>query len=160
MVRVHWGYRRLTALLRREGWPVNAKRIERLYREEELTVRRSPPDRVVRIKDGPARAVVVPRPALEPPANVFDVVEDLDIQTLVSQPSIGTLDEGILHGTPWLDEVQPNLVRAASSFHDRLTNSVPATSSAATLTPLTGRSTKSARHARVDRSTIVKIPKR
>lgn len=38
-VRVRWGYRRLTVLLRREGWPVNAKRIYRLYREEELTVR-------------------------------------------------------------------------------------------------------------------------
>lgn len=37
--RVRWGYRRLTVLLRREGWPVNAKRIYRLYREEDLTVR-------------------------------------------------------------------------------------------------------------------------
>jgi len=37
--RVRWGYRRLTVLLRREGWVVNAKRIYRLYREEELTVR-------------------------------------------------------------------------------------------------------------------------
>lgn len=37
--RVRWGYRRLTVMLRREGWPVNAKRIYRLYREEELTVR-------------------------------------------------------------------------------------------------------------------------
>ena len=38
-VRVRWGYRRLTILLRRDGWPVNAKRIYRLYREEELTIR-------------------------------------------------------------------------------------------------------------------------
>lgn len=36
---MRWGYRRLTVLLRCEGWPVNAKRIYRLYREEELTVR-------------------------------------------------------------------------------------------------------------------------
>jgi putative transposase len=36
---VHYGYRRLTVLLRREGWHVNAKRIYRLYREEELIVR-------------------------------------------------------------------------------------------------------------------------
>ena len=36
---VRYGYRRLTVLLRREGWPVNAKRIYRLYREEELIVR-------------------------------------------------------------------------------------------------------------------------
>ena len=38
-IRVRWGYRRLTILLRRDGWLVNAKRIYRLYREEELTVR-------------------------------------------------------------------------------------------------------------------------
>ncbi len=37
--RVRYGYRRLTVLLRREGWPVNAKRIYRLYREEGLQVR-------------------------------------------------------------------------------------------------------------------------
>ncbi len=36
---VRYGYRRLTVLLRREGWHVNAKRIYRLYREEELMVR-------------------------------------------------------------------------------------------------------------------------
>jgi len=37
--RVRFGYRRLTVLLRRDGWPVNAKRIYRLYTEEGLTVR-------------------------------------------------------------------------------------------------------------------------
>ena len=37
--RVRFGYRRLTVLLRREGWRVNAKRIYRLYTEEGLTVR-------------------------------------------------------------------------------------------------------------------------
>jgi len=37
--RVRFGYRRLTVLLRREGWCVNAKRIYRLYTEEGLTVR-------------------------------------------------------------------------------------------------------------------------
>jgi putative transposase len=39
--RVRYGYRRLTVLLRREGWVVNAKRVYRLYREEELQVRTS-----------------------------------------------------------------------------------------------------------------------
>ena len=39
--RVRYGYRRLTILLRREGWAVNAKRVYRLYREEELQVRTS-----------------------------------------------------------------------------------------------------------------------
>jgi putative transposase len=37
--RIRFGYRRLTVLLRRDGWPVNAKRIYRLYTEEGLTVR-------------------------------------------------------------------------------------------------------------------------
>jgi putative transposase len=37
--RVRYGYRRLTVLLRREGWAVNAKRIYRLYTEEGLIVR-------------------------------------------------------------------------------------------------------------------------
>jgi len=36
---VRYGYRRLTVLLRREGWAVNAKRIYRLYDEEQLKVR-------------------------------------------------------------------------------------------------------------------------
>ena len=38
-VRVRSGYRRLHALLRREGWPVNHKRVERLDREEGLGIR-------------------------------------------------------------------------------------------------------------------------
>ncbi len=36
---VRYGYRRLTVLLRREGWAVNAKRVYRLYDEEALKVR-------------------------------------------------------------------------------------------------------------------------
>ena len=38
-VHVRWGYRRLTILLQREGWKVNAKRIYRIYVEEGLIVR-------------------------------------------------------------------------------------------------------------------------
>ena len=38
--RRRFGYRRLHELLRREGWQVNHKRIERLYREEKLAIRR------------------------------------------------------------------------------------------------------------------------
>ena len=38
--RRRFGYRRLHELLRREGWRVNHKRIERLYREEMLAIRR------------------------------------------------------------------------------------------------------------------------
>ncbi len=38
--RRRFGYRRLTVLLRREGWQVNPKRVYRLYCEEGLSVRR------------------------------------------------------------------------------------------------------------------------
>jgi putative transposase len=44
-VRVSYGYRRITVLLRREGWRVNAKRTYRLYREEGLGLRRKRPKR-------------------------------------------------------------------------------------------------------------------
>jgi putative transposase len=37
--RTRYGYRRLTVMLRRQGWKVNAKRVYRLYREEQLQVR-------------------------------------------------------------------------------------------------------------------------
>ena len=37
--RVRYGYRRLHVLLRREGWPINAKRVYRLYHEEGLSIR-------------------------------------------------------------------------------------------------------------------------
>jgi len=34
--RPRWGYRFIHDKLRREGWPVNRKRVQRLYREEGL----------------------------------------------------------------------------------------------------------------------------
>jgi putative transposase len=40
-----YGYRRITALLRREGWRVNHKRVERLWRREGLKVPRKQPKR-------------------------------------------------------------------------------------------------------------------
>jgi putative transposase len=46
--RRRFGYRRLHALLRREGWAVNHKRVERLYREERLKLRRRTKKRVPR----------------------------------------------------------------------------------------------------------------
>ena len=33
-----YGYRRITALLRRDGWQVNHKRVERVWRQEGLKV--------------------------------------------------------------------------------------------------------------------------
>lgn len=44
-VRVRYGYRRLHVLLRREGWPVNHKRVHRLYIEEGLSIRTKLPRR-------------------------------------------------------------------------------------------------------------------
>ena len=40
-----YGYRRITALLRREGWDVNHKRIERIWRQEGLKVPKKQPKR-------------------------------------------------------------------------------------------------------------------
>ena len=40
-----YGYRRITALLRREGWEVNHKRVERLWRREGLKVPQNNPRR-------------------------------------------------------------------------------------------------------------------
>ena len=40
-----YGYRRITALLKREGWKVNHKRVERLWRQEGLKVPKKQPKR-------------------------------------------------------------------------------------------------------------------
>ena len=40
-----YGYRRITALLQREGWKVNHKRVERIWREEGLKVSKRQPKR-------------------------------------------------------------------------------------------------------------------
>ena len=40
-----YGYRRITALLRAEGWNINHKRIERLWRQEGLKVPQRQPKR-------------------------------------------------------------------------------------------------------------------
>jgi putative transposase len=45
-VRVRAGYRQIHLLLRREGWPVNKKRVYRLYTEENLTLRQRGPDAI------------------------------------------------------------------------------------------------------------------
>ena len=48
--RVRYGYRRIHVLLRREGWPINRKRVYRLYREEGLQLRNKTPKRKVSAK--------------------------------------------------------------------------------------------------------------
>ena len=40
-----YGYRRITALLRQEGWQVNHKRVERIWRREGLKVPKKQPKR-------------------------------------------------------------------------------------------------------------------
>ncbi len=48
--RVRYGYRRIHVLVRREGWPVNEKRIYRLYRDLGLPLRNQVPKRRVKAK--------------------------------------------------------------------------------------------------------------
>ena len=40
-----YGYRRITALLQTEGWKINHKRVERLWRQEDLKVPQQQPKR-------------------------------------------------------------------------------------------------------------------
>jgi putative transposase len=55
--RVHYGYRRLHLLLRREGWMINAKRVYRLYKLEGLSLRlKKARKRVSRLRVVPPRA--------------------------------------------------------------------------------------------------------
>lgn len=61
--RVAYGYRRLHVLLCREGWPVNHKRIQRLYRDEGLTQQRTRPKR--RRSAAPRVARMIPGAANE-----------------------------------------------------------------------------------------------
>jgi putative transposase len=70
ILRPRWGYRRLHRLLRRDGWTLNHKLTQRVYREEGLHVRRRKRKRVA-----------VPRTPLAPPARPnerwsMDVVRD------------------------------------------------------------------------------------
>ena len=59
--RVRYGYRRLHVLLRREGWPINAKRVSRLDNEAGLSIRPKTPRRRRSTRDRAGR------PAIERP---------------------------------------------------------------------------------------------
>lgn len=56
-----YGYRRVTALLRAEGWPVNHKRVERIWRLEGLKV---PPQTTEAVPALAERRVVHPAQAV------------------------------------------------------------------------------------------------
>ena len=58
--RVRFGYRRLTVMLRREGWAVNAKRIYRLYTEDGLAVRTKMRKKIARRSRVPALSATRP----------------------------------------------------------------------------------------------------
>jgi transposase InsO family protein len=67
-----YGYRRITAMLRREGWRVNHKRIERLWRREGLKVpARQPKRRRLWLNDG---ACVRLRPGYKDHVWTYDFV--------------------------------------------------------------------------------------
>jgi putative transposase len=57
---VRYGYRRLTVLLKREGWQVNAKRVYRLYDEENLKVRSVERKKIARRQRVPQSQAVRP----------------------------------------------------------------------------------------------------
>jgi putative transposase len=57
---VRYGYRRLTVLLRRDGWKVNAKRIYRLYTEEQLIVRTKQRRKIARRQRGTMATAAAP----------------------------------------------------------------------------------------------------
>lgn len=69
-----YGYRRVTALLHREGWRVNHKRVERLWRQEGLKVpRKQPKRRRLWLADG---SCIRLRPASKDHVWSYDFVAD------------------------------------------------------------------------------------
>jgi len=60
VTRVRFGYRRLTILLRREGWHVNAKRVYRLYTQEGLAVRTKVRKKIARRRPVIVEVAMVP----------------------------------------------------------------------------------------------------
>ena len=71
--RRRFGYRRLHVLLRREGHEVNRKRVQRIYREEKLMVRK---------RGGRKRALGIRRPIETPVSNTVASDPPVDGQAL------------------------------------------------------------------------------
>jgi putative transposase len=70
-VKRRYGYRRLHVLLKREGFAVNRKRVQRLYREAGLTVRRRKRKRI-----GPVERQPLPKPVAANMSWSMDFVSD------------------------------------------------------------------------------------
>ena len=69
-----YGYRRITALLRREGWHVNSKRVQRIWRQEGLKVPSKQPKRGrLWLNDG---SCVRLRPTRKDHVWAYDFVQD------------------------------------------------------------------------------------
>jgi putative transposase len=58
--RVRYGYRRAHVLIKRDGWPVNPKRIYHLYKEMDLQLRNKVPKRRVKAKLPTAQSRPIP----------------------------------------------------------------------------------------------------
>lgn len=105
--RPRFGYQRITVMLRREGWPVNRKRVRRLYRLQGLQVRM----RVSRRKHmclhrGPAPlATCTHERAGTWCGNAFDLARKLLINTTTSIASTARTTELPQHkvsaAVPW-----------------------------------------------------------
>jgi transposase InsO family protein len=69
-----YGYRRITAMLRNDGWPVNHKRVERIWRQEGLKVPSKQPKRSrLWLKDG---SIVRLRPEFPKYVWSYDFMQD------------------------------------------------------------------------------------
>ena len=73
-----YGYRRVTALLRQEGWRVNHKRVERLWRQEGLKVPQRQPKPL-----GP----ILPGEKLTPKSTIFFWEKALGLSKTQRPPS-------------------------------------------------------------------------
>jgi putative transposase len=125
-VRVRFGYRRLTVLLKREGWRVNAKRIYRLYALERLEVRTKP-----RKKLASRARVPLPRPTRPNERWSMDFVSartvdgrwfrTLTVLDLYTRESLALVADRSLTGIKVAEAAQPRAAppRGAGRDHGR-----------------------------------------
>jgi transposase InsO family protein len=81
-----YGYRRVTALLRTEGWYVNHKRVERIWRREELKVPTKQPKRDRLWLHGPPEHLRSDNGAEFTATAVREWLQRLEVKTLFIEP--------------------------------------------------------------------------